>query len=206
MPDTSGMMAPMHVFEKIHDFSLKNPAINISIHCHNDMGMASANTVTGIAAGARTMEVSALGIGERNGIGDLYTTVKTLKNMGFEIRVNTDDMDTFRQYYRFVDSIVHEQTGCHLLTADTPAFGTSVSTHVAGTHAHGEFGLGSKQRYALNVLCGKHLVEKYLDAHNLDCPSEIIDTLTQAVKDRSAATNRCINPQDIKKLISIIQA
>ncbi len=202
MPDTSGMMAPVHVFEKIHNLVLKNTDITISVHCHNDMGMASANTVTGIYAGAKIIEVSALGIGERNGIADLYTTVKTLKNMGFETGVNTDDMDTFRQYYRFIDSIVHEQTGNHLLTQDTPVFGSSVNTHVAGTHAQSSFGLTTRPRYDLNVLCGKHLVKKYLKAHNFECPPESIDGLTKTIKGLSAAMNRRITLQDIKKILA----
>ncbi|MBU8849188.1 MAG: hypothetical protein KOO64_06560, partial [Desulfobacterales bacterium] len=135
LPDTSGMMAPNQVFEKIKKFSSKTVNTKISIHCHNDMGMASANSVMGILAGGRVLEASALGIGERNGIADLYTTAKTLQDQGFDINLNTDDIPVFKAYYELLDSIVFEQTHQHLLTANTPVFGDAVKTHVAGTHA-----------------------------------------------------------------------
>ena len=205
LPDTSGIMAPNRIFEKINQFSSKTCKTNISIHCHNDMGMASANSVMGILAGGRVLECSALGIGERNGIADLYTTAKILQDQGFDINLATDDINTFKAYYRYVDSIIYEQTHDHLLTANTPVFGDAVKTHVAGTHAQGAYGIASEEQVFLNILCGKHLVKKYLDSHNIDYSTDILNTLTLNIKAKSAQLNRCLTRADIKMLISSLQ-
>ncbi len=205
LPDTSGMMAPNQVFEKIDKFSLKTGETKISIHCHNDMGMASANSVMGILAGGKVLEASALGIGERNGIADLYTSAKTLKDQGFSINLNTDDIDTFKAYYEYIDSIVYEQKGENLLNINTPVFGDAVKTHVAGTHADGKFGIASEEQFFLNVLCGKQLVKKYLGAHNISCSENILGDLTLKIKAKSLQLNRCLTDTDIKFIINSLQ-
>ncbi|MCP3873800.1 MAG: hypothetical protein GY699_11665 [Desulfobacteraceae bacterium] len=202
LPDTSGIMAPNQVYENIKLLCPKANNTKISIHCHNDMGMASANTVMGILAGGRILEASAVGIGERNGIADLYTTSKTLQNLGFEINLNTDDINTFKAYYHYVDSIVYQQTSHHIVTINTPVFGDAVKTHVAGTHAGGDYGVASEERFFLNTLCGKYLVKKYLRSHHIECPEEFLDSLTINIKSKSAQLNRCLGDDDIKILIS----
>ncbi len=201
VPDTSGVLSPNQICEKIKVLSHTVSKLQLSIHCHNDMGMASANGVMGILAGGGILEASVLGIGERNGITDLYTAAKLLKDQGFNIRLNTDDTDTFHAYYAYVDAIVHEQTGQHLLTCNTPAFGTGVRTHVAGTHAGGDFGRHPQTAYCLNVLCGQHLVRQFLCHHGISFSNDQIPGLTAAVKNESVRLNRRIGPKDIRRLL-----
>lgn len=88
LPDTSGLMSPNQVCKRIKIISsLAGKNTQIGIHCHNDLGMATANTIMGILAGASIIEVSALGIGERNGIGDIFITGKNLKDQGFDLNL-----------------------------------------------------------------------------------------------------------------------
>ncbi len=202
LPDTSGIMAPHEVHEKISTLSALAGASRISIHCHNDLGMASANSIMGILAGGRVLEASVLGMGERNGIADLYTTAKILKSRGVDMNLKIDDLSLFREYYEYVDAIVHEQTGDHLMTFNTPVFGHGVRTHVAGTHADGQYGSSVEADFYLNVLCGRHLVQKYLILHHLSCPARLLDDLTLAVKSESIRLNRCLLPDEIQILIS----
>jgi 2-isopropylmalate synthase len=157
----------------------------------------------GILAGGSVLEASVLGIGERNGIADLFTTVKTLQDQGFDIRLNTGDTSTFRAYYAFVAAIVFEQTGVPLLTYNTPVFGDAVKTHVAGTHAKGQFGLAPDAQYHLNILCGKNLVKQYLALHNLYCPDASLDSLTRKIKLESARLNRCLTLNDVRLLVEL---
>ncbi len=206
LPDTSGMMAPHEVYEKISRLSALAGAARISIHCHNDLGMASANSVMGILAGGRVLEASALGIGERNGIADLYTTAKILRDQGVDMNLKVDDLELFREYYDYVDGLVHEQTGDHLLTFNTPVFGRGVGTHTAGTHAGGQYGLAETSGFYLNVLCGRGLVQKYLASHGLSCPAEQLDELTRTVKSESIRLNRSLSPAEIQALIQNLTA
>ena len=205
LPDTSGIMAPNQIFDKLSVLTAMSAHTAIAVHCHNDMGMAGANTVMGILAGGRVLEASALGIGERNGMADMATTARHLKGQGFEMSLNTDDIPTFDAYYTYVDQVVYEQTGHHLLTLNTPFFGDAVKTHVAGTHANGAYGLLSGENYFLNGLCGKHLVKKFLDLHHLDCPERLISSLTREIKSQSFQQNRCLTKTDVKRLLASLQ-
>ncbi len=200
LPDTSGMMAPNQVFDKIHSLSSKASVTKISIHCHNDLGMASANSVMGILAGGSVLELSALGIGERNGIADLYTTAKMLQDQGFDIRLKTDDIKTFYDYYKYVDAIVYEQTHEHVLTINTPVFGDAVKTHVAGTHAGGEYGIASEEQFFLSILCGKGLVKKYLDQENLSYNEKRLEEITSTIKHQSINLGRRLKKNEISAI------
>lgn len=94
IPDTTGYCLP-HVYgEKIR--FLKENVSNIdkaiiSTHCHNDLGMATANTMSGILNGARQVEVTINGVGERAGNTALEEIAMILKshNLGIETNINT---------------------------------------------------------------------------------------------------------------------
>ena len=83
IPDTVGYTTPDE-FYKLIDGIIKNTpgmhdGITISVHCHDDLGLATANTLAGIQAGARQAEVTINGIGERAGNTSLEEVVMTLK-------------------------------------------------------------------------------------------------------------------------------
>ena len=83
IPDTTGYCLPVQYGEKIRFLKENVSGIDkaiISTHCHNDLGMATANTVMGILNGARQVEVTINGIGERAGNTSLEEVVMTLKS------------------------------------------------------------------------------------------------------------------------------
>ncbi|NLT02558.1 MAG: 2-isopropylmalate synthase [Bacteroidales bacterium] len=95
IPDTTGYCLP-HVYgEKIkflrENVSNIDKAI-ISTHCHNDLGMATANTMAGILNGARQVEVTINGIGERAGntaLEEVAMILKSHKDLPFQTNINT---------------------------------------------------------------------------------------------------------------------
>ena len=94
IPDTTGYCLPDEYSQKIkylleHVDGIQNAII--STHCHNDLGMATANTIAGIMAGARQVEVTINGIGERAGNTSLEEVVMILKchkNLGVHTDIN----------------------------------------------------------------------------------------------------------------------
>jgi len=94
IPDTTGYCLPTEYSDKIkylfeHVDGIQNAII--STHCHNDLGMATANTMAGILAGARQAEVTINGIGERAGNTSLEEVVMILKchkNLGVHTDIN----------------------------------------------------------------------------------------------------------------------
>jgi 2-isopropylmalate synthase len=82
IPDTTGYCLP-HLYGKRIEYLFRNvdniDKAVISVHCHNDLGMATANTVSGLVAGARQAEVTINGIGERAGNTSLEEVAMTIK-------------------------------------------------------------------------------------------------------------------------------
>ncbi|HOU31081.1 MAG TPA: 2-isopropylmalate synthase [Bacteroidales bacterium] len=82
IPDTTGYCLPEEYGEKIRYLKNNVPNIDkviISTHCHNDLGMATANTIMGVLNGARQVEVTMNGVGERAGNTSLEEVVMILK-------------------------------------------------------------------------------------------------------------------------------
>ena len=95
IPDTTGYCLPQEYFEKIKYLKEHVDGIDraiISTHCHNDLGMATANTFSGVMAGARQVEVTINGIGERAGntsLEEIAMILKCHKGLGIDTNINT---------------------------------------------------------------------------------------------------------------------
>jgi 2-isopropylmalate synthase len=95
IPDTTGYCLPSEYGEKIkylcdHVAGIENAII--STHCHNDLGMATANTLSGVLNGARQVEVTINGIGERAGntsLEEIAMILKCHKGIGIDTNINT---------------------------------------------------------------------------------------------------------------------
>jgi len=99
IPDTTGYCLPSQYGEKIAYLMNNVPNIDkaiLSCHCHNDLGMATANTMAGVANGARQIEVTVNGIGERAGNTSLEETAMVIKSHK-DLNVHTD-IDTKKIY------------------------------------------------------------------------------------------------------------
>jgi len=86
IPDTSGLMMPRQAASFFKDVS-RVSTLPLSAHFHNDYGFASANTVEAALEGAQELQVSLMGIGDRNGIGDLYEVVAAMHDT-YSVRMN----------------------------------------------------------------------------------------------------------------------
>ncbi|MCP9766731.1 2-isopropylmalate synthase [Lacihabitans sp. LS3-19] len=95
LPDTTGYLLPNQMYDRV-DYLMNNvPNVDkaiLSMHNHNDLGMATANTIAGVRAGARQVEVTINGIGERAGntsLEEIVMTLKVHKDLGFYTDINT---------------------------------------------------------------------------------------------------------------------
>ena len=95
IPDTTGYCLPQEYYEKIKYLKEHVDGIDkaiISTHCHNDLGMATANTFNGVMGGARQVEVTINGIGERAGntsLEEIAMILKCHKGLGIDTNINT---------------------------------------------------------------------------------------------------------------------
>jgi 2-isopropylmalate synthase len=98
IPDTTGYNLPWVFGEKIKYIVEQVPNIHkvtLAIHCHNDLGLATSNTIAGLVNGARQAEVTMNGVGERAGNTSLEETVMILyshKHLGLETGIKTQKL------------------------------------------------------------------------------------------------------------------
>ncbi|MFI3287184.1 MAG: 2-isopropylmalate synthase [Rikenellaceae bacterium] len=96
IPDTTGYCMPEDFFEKISMLRNRVPNIDrvtLSVHCHNDLGLATANSLAGVRAGATQVECTVNGIGERAGNASLEEVVMAMRShpeMGYHTSINTE--------------------------------------------------------------------------------------------------------------------
>ena len=99
IPDTTGYCLPHQYGEKIAYLVNNVPNIDkaiISCHCHNDLGLATANSIAGVIAGARQIECTINGLGERAGntsLEEVVMVIKQHKNLGLYTDIKTEQLN-----------------------------------------------------------------------------------------------------------------
>ena len=128
--DTLGIMDPFTMYEKISFLRKAFPTVAIEVHTHNDLGMATANAIAGIRAGARFVNTTVNGLGERAGNAALEEVVMGLKHAcGIDTGIATH---RFRKISLFVAKASHRP-----LPVSKPVVGERVFAHESGLHADG---------------------------------------------------------------------
>ncbi|RJP54692.1 MAG: 2-isopropylmalate synthase [Anaerolineaceae bacterium] len=137
IPDTVGYTTPDEFYKLIKGIVENTPGmregITVSVHCHDDLGMATANTLAGIRAGARQAEVTINGIGERAGNTSLEEVVMALKTRHPVFGLDTG-IDT-RQLSR-ISKLVSNYTGI-VVQPNKAIVGSNAFAHEAGIHQDG---------------------------------------------------------------------
>jgi len=136
IPDTVGYVMPGEYAELMHSLIEGTPGgegVIWSVHCHDDLGFATANTIAGIQAGARQAEVTVNGIGERAGNASLEEVV-----MAFHTRHDRFGLSTGIQTTRLVQTsrIVSNFTGIQV-PPNKAVVGPNAFAHEAGIHQDG---------------------------------------------------------------------
>lgn len=136
IPDTVGYTVPGEFHELFRYLKAHVPGIDdvvLSVHCHDDLGMAVANSLAAVQAGARQIECTINGIGERAGNCSLEEIVMALKTREAYFGLHTG-VDSRRLYptSRLVASI----TGMHV-PRNKAVVGENAFAHEAGIHQHG---------------------------------------------------------------------
>ncbi len=135
IPDTTGYCLPQVYGEKIKYLMEHVDGIEkarISTHCHNDLGMATANTFSGVMNGARQVEVTINGIGERAGntsMEELVMILKCHKDLGIDTNINTTKIYPTS---RMVSSLMNMP-----VQANKAIVGRNAFAHSSGIHQDG---------------------------------------------------------------------
>ena len=132
IPDTVGYSTPQYIAEITKD-AIAATKLPISVHCHNDFGLAVANAISGIQAGAQCAHVTINGIGERAGNASLEEFVMALQCLQFGEKWETGiDTKLLYETSKFVSNLVGIVVQPNKAIVGENAFG-----HESGIHTHG---------------------------------------------------------------------
>jgi 2-isopropylmalate synthase len=191
IPDTTGYTVPEQFGSLIRDIRSHVPNIKnaiISVHCHDDLGMAVANTVAGIVNGARQVEGTINGIGERAGNAALEEVVMALRTRQDFFKVHTE-IET-QEFYR-TSRMVAESLGI-TIPPNKAIIGDNAFSHSSGIHVDGVLkgretyeimkpeDIGFPQsRVVLTARTGRHGVRHRLEMLGYVFPPDKLEQLYQ---------------------------
>jgi len=189
VPDTVGVMVPSAMYKLIERIR-ETVAVPLDVHCHNDYGLAVANSTAAIEAGASQVQVTINGLGERAGNADLAETVMILHTIyGAETGVRTEHLfETSR--------LVEQCTGVRVPQL-MPIVGENAFAHESGIHTHGvlvrtdtfEPGgmtpemVGHKRRIVLGKHAGKHAVKQAIESAGFVVGEEQLAEILDRIKE-----------------------
>jgi len=180
LPDTVGYALPDEFGNLVRYVKTHTPNIDraiLSVHCHNDLGLATANTISAIKAGARQAEVTINGIGERAGNTSLEEVVMIIhtrpNDMPVSTGIQTDKIYSTSRLVSMVSGII--------VQPNKAIVGANAFAHEAGIHQDGiiknpmtyeimqpeTIGL-SKNKLIMGKHSGKHALKKHLEGMGYD--------------------------------------
>ncbi len=195
IPDTVGYVIPWEYGERIRNLMNRVPNIDkviVSVHCHDDLGLAVANSMEGVRQGARQMECTINGIGERAGNASLEEIVMAIRTRRDILDVETG-LKT-EEIYK-TSKLLTKITGIPV-QPNKAIVGANAFAHEAGIHQHGMLShaltyeimtpesVGVPQsRLVLGKHSGRHALKKRLQDLGVDLGEEDLTKAFQRFKE-----------------------
>jgi len=206
LPDTVGVIVPSAMGYIVREMKSVLD-IPISMHCHNDMGLAVANTLAGYENGATIIQGTINGIGERTGNVALEEVAVDL--FAF-YGVPSLDLSKIYDTCQLIERITSFP-----MAANKAVVGRNAFAHEAGIHVHGVMNnsttyepylpevVGAKRHLVVGKLSGSHLVEAKLEEMGISFPKERIPELMEAVK-RFSVADKEVSDSELEAIASDI--
>ncbi|OPY22861.1 MAG: (R)-citramalate synthase CimA [Methanobacterium sp. PtaU1.Bin242] len=200
--DTVGMLTP----EKAYDFygRLSQLGVPLSVHCHNDFGLAVANSLSGLRAGAGQAHVTVNGIGERAGNASLEETVMALYSL-YQVKTSIN----FEMLYE-ISRMVARITGVHI-QPNKAIVGENAFAHESGIHADGVIKkaetyepitpelVGHKRRFVMGKHVGSHIIRKRIQEMGLRVDDEKFQQIFSRIK-ALGDMGKCVTDVDLQAI------
>jgi homocitrate synthase NifV len=204
--DTVGILDPLTTYDKIRQLAYFL-SIPIEMHTHNDLGLATANALAGVKAGAQSVNTTVNGLGERAGNAALEEVVMALKCIyGIQVGINT-------RHFLELSQMVAKAANCPVPPWKA-VVGENMFAHESGIHAHGILQnpetyqpfdpaeVGTSHRFVIGKHSGRHLLATVLQQHGIDLNPMEMQPVLQAVRDRSMQVKRSLTSEELLNLVS----
>jgi isopropylmalate/homocitrate/citramalate synthase len=194
--DTVGVMSP----DKIEKYvgmvrTHMQSGIMLGIHCHNDYGLGTANTIAAVNAGCRMVTATVNGLGERAGNAHLEEILCAIEDIGgVRLRMNRSVLPRLCMKVAIASGVFFSPT--------KPIVGMNVFRHESGVHVDGMLkdvstyqsispeGLGSRHEYVLGKHSGRGLVEVLLASRNIEAAPETVARILKRIKQTKEARDK----------------
>ncbi len=216
IPDTVGYVTPAEWQETIATLIAETPGagpgsgVVWSVHCHNDLGLATANTLAGVMAGARQVEVTINGIGERAGNTSLEEVAMALRTRPqfFNLRTNINTREIMK-----TSRMVSNYTGMSV-QPNKAIVGSNAFAHEAGIHQDGVLKNAStyeimtpesvgliQSQLVLGKHSGRHALKVRLQELGYDVDGDALKQVFARFKDLADA-KKTVTDADLQALIA----
>jgi isopropylmalate/homocitrate/citramalate synthase len=188
--DTVGIMTPLTFRWYLTEFQRRVRPRDLSVHCHNDFGLATANTITAVECGARAPHVCVNGLGERAGNASLEEVVVGLEALyGAKTGIRTDRLVELSR-------LVEDLSGIPV-APNKALVGYNAFSHEAGIHTHGILAntltyeplqpqvVGARRQMILGKHTGKAAVVEKLKERGMTAPDPLLLELLHRVKEQT---------------------
>ena len=196
--DTNGGTLPHEVSQIVSEVCKVIPGKNLGIHAHNDTGNAVANTLAAVLSGARQVQGTINGLGERCGNANLMSLIPTfyLKkdfSSKFEIKINSSNIKNLTECSRLLDEVLNRKPNMHLPYVGAAAFSHKGGLHVSAvqkdpkTYEHiSPESVGNNRNIVISDQSGKSNIISRLKTININIDENDpkIKKLLDEVKDR----------------------
>ncbi|MCB9111998.1 MAG: Lrp/AsnC ligand binding domain-containing protein [Anaerolineales bacterium] len=184
--DTLGIMQPHDFHERVEALRGRLLPCKIDLHCHNDYGLALANAMAGIRAGADCIHTTVNGMGERTGIPDLVETVVAFHNLETETKFNLEPLVNLSGYL--------ERTSGFFIAANKPITGQNAFSHKSGVHTNGVLKdprtyepfdpvvIGRERKIVIDKYTGKTAVAARLDEYGIEVSAAELEVIVTRIK------------------------
>ena len=184
--DTLGIMQPHTMYERVAALREALHPCQMDLHCHDDYGLALANAMAGIRAGANCIHTTVNGLGERTGIPDLAETILSFHNLEGIQKYNIQPLMELSAYL--------EKISGFFLSPNKPITGQNAFSHKSGVHTNGVLKdprtyepfdpaiLGRERKIVIDKYTGKSAVASRLEEYGIEVSAAELEVIVSRIK------------------------
>jgi homocitrate synthase NifV len=205
--DTVGILNPFNTYDLIrslcHDFS----TVNIEFHGHNDLGMATANSLAAYKAGAVCIDTTVNGLGERAGNTALEEFVMAIQHsLGIQLPIHTELFSELASTAAIASGIP--------VPVNKPVTGSGVYQHESGIHTNlilknlesyqiiPAASVGRKEEeFVFGKHCGVHALKAFIHKNNLSVAEDRCEELAKQIKSEAVRLKRSLTKAELFELL-----
>jgi homocitrate synthase NifV len=206
--DTIGVLHPFKAYDLIKAI-VDGAGLTVQVHMHNDFGLATANTLAGVVAGAQHVHATVNGLGERAGIAPLEEVVMGLRyHLGIERPFHTEQLRELCEYVA--------QASRRPIPANKAITGRSMFEHESGIHVDGVLKspdafepfspelVGATRSIVIGKHTGSGAIQHVLFTQGIAAERNELEPVVRAVRYEATRQKRPLNPDEVVHLYRVL--